>query len=168
MGSRILSPFCPNCGSSDFYVHDKGWVGILRWLILSSRLVCRGCNTTWRRNHPEHFSKIKKKRKARPSLNALVSFKIHPFPQDMETKTLPELVKLVGDWQEQGDISICLDMSPVKALNSKALTNIMKVYKQLRDINGKLILGNLSEDIAQYLWSINLGYLIHSNQEIIP
>ncbi len=54
---------CPNCGNKNLVrIIDKKFLKkIVRFLTFTSRLHCKKCNITWRRNTPHEFSPLKKR-----------------------------------------------------------------------------------------------------------
>jgi len=157
---------CPKCGSSNIYNHDKGWIYIWRHLFYNSRLVCKNCNTTWKKGHPEKFSKLKRKSKSRP-ISYNVTSKLKDGADALKVTFSDQITLLVGKWQEEGDSFICLDFEKVKILSTRDLGNIMELYRRIRSIGGDMIIAKASVEVNDYFWSLNLGYLIAANHKIV-
>jgi hypothetical protein len=159
--------FCPTCGSENIYIHDRGWTYILRILSFNSRLVCRDCQTTWKRRTPEQFSKLKLKVKRR-RVNKNVVYRTQPGKDCLSLNSPDKITVLVSEWQQEKKMFISLDMEGVSGFSTQELSNLMEFHRKLRAVGGDIIISNTSVEINNYLWSLNLGYLIASGQKIVP
>ena len=157
---------CPNCGSKDTYNHDKGWQYFTRLLTFNSRLVCRNCRTTWKRRTPEKFAKLKRRSYSKIRKKTEGYFNL-PAEEKILYCNPNEINNIVAEWQDKGKLFICLDLKKVDELDTRALGNLMRIYRRLKVIGGDMILNNGSKTILDNLWSLNLGYLIASDQKKI-
>ena len=63
---------------------------------------------------------------------------------------------------------ISLDMEGFSEFSTLEMGNLMEFYRKLRAVGGNMIIYNASVEINDYLLSMNLGYLIASDQKIVP
>ena len=159
---------CPNCSSLDVYVHDRGWTWVWRMITFNSRLVCRDCRTTWKRRHPEQFSKIKRKSRHRRRRVEGAVYKIKNGNEVLSLKSPDKRTQLIGKWQEENNIFICLDFKGTAELSTQELGNLMDFYRKLKAIGGNMIIVDAPAPINDCLWSLNLSHLLASDQEIVP
>jgi len=157
---------CPNCGSTNTYIHDKGFRYFIRRVGLNSRMVCKECRTTWKRRHPDQFSKLKHKSR-RHKASSSITYKMVNGIEIINIIEPNEISSLVGQWQERGEIFICLNLKNLEELSTQQLGNLMDLYRRIRAIGGDLIVNEVSFKISDYLWSLNLGYFISKDQKII-
>ena len=157
---------CPNCGSLNTYIHDKGYRYFIRRIVMNSRMVCKECRTTWKRQHPDQFSKLKHKSRRHKSSSS-ITYKLQHGTEILNLISPQEISNVVGQWQERGDIFICLNLKHLDELSTQQLGNLMDIYRRIRAIGGDLIVNEVSFKINDYLWSLNLGYFIAKDHKII-
>jgi anti-anti-sigma regulatory factor len=156
---------CPSCGSENVYVHDKGWKFYARLFTFSNRLVCRECRTTWKRNTPQKFAKLKRKsyRRHRKSEKEYELIEPEITLRYLEAE---EVSSILAEHQEKKQLFLCLDFSSVKDLSHANIQNLIKLFRRLQVLGGDLVIQNISPKIAESLVVLNLSYLIATNQKI--
>ncbi len=159
---------CPKCGSRNTFIHDKGWIWFFRIISFNNRLVCRECHTTWKRLSPEKFSKLKRRSSSKTRRNNKSTYKLKMGETILEHTSTDGIVNTIAEWQENGETLICLDMQNYQILSTRKLSNLMNSQRRIRAIRGDLILTNVKEEVHDILWSLNLGYLVATNQIITP
>lgn len=156
---------CPSCGSANVYIHDKGLTFYIRLLTFNNRLVCRECRTTWRRSSPAHFAKLKRKsyRHRQRSDKEYVDIGAE---ESFQYLSAPEVSPILATLQEQKKLFICLDLAQTPKLDAARLKNLMKIFRRIRTLGGDVIIRNASPEATESLVSLNLTYLLASNQRI--
>ena len=155
---------CPHCGSDNIYNHDKGWNYIIRLLLIQSRMVCHECKSTWRRNSPNQFAKLKIRKKTRVIVGA--EYFITPWKEAKNHNTQEEITDLMSRWQIKGKVHICFDFEKVEKLDLNDRSRLVKFSRKLKSISGNLIINNPTQHIYNELISLNLGFLVAGNQKI--
>jgi anti-anti-sigma regulatory factor len=162
---RPLRKSCPKCGSQDVYNHDKGIKKLFRFFTMDSRLVCRTCNTTWRRLTPEKFSKLKHRFKFKP-LKKEGKYHLKNADGLLSLTTNDEIIEVINQWEKADQKLVCLDMGAFDELTTSGLGNLMNAHRKIRAIQGDMILTNVSATLHENLWALNLGYLVATTQTI--
>ena len=127
-------------------------------------MVCRECRSTWRKNAPNHFAKLKIKKKSKSIKGA--TYYIASWDEAKNLETTEEITELVGSWQIKNRIYICFDFSEVEGLDQNDRSRLVKMSRKLKSISGDLLITNPSQEIFNELWSFNLGFLVAGNQKI--
>jgi|GEM_PF-6701777 len=157
---------CPSCGSSNIYIHDKGFKLYWRILTLNNRLVCRECRTTWRRSSPAHFAKLKRKSHKSRIQNDKEYLLINADDalRHLEAK---EVSPILSGFQEQKTLFLCLNLSLVDKLTPNRLQNLLKIFRRIRTLGGDLVVSNATPLASHTLISLNLTYLLATTQKVV-
>ncbi len=138
---------------------------MVRLITVRSRIVCRECRTTWRLNSPQHFAKLKHRRRNKVKAS-IHDYSLVAWETVQNLSSTDEITEVVSQWQQEGKTHICLDFSQVLKLNLHDRSRLVKISRKLKSISGDLIVSNTSDNVTDEMWSYNLGFLIATHQQL--